>query len=193
MIRNSSSMSIMIVVFSCLLLFACGGDNDKSSVRITKPQPQITEEISRVDIDFNAEKEEIIQMFAAHSAAHVADDLDEAMKYWLKLEKPEVFLGKHGWGAFMLSEKWSGVMESFELTKKKIGHNPVPNSPEQIGIDSRAKNATARGKVVRDWGGSSKYLAALRKSKNGDWKIRAVDFHSNDHHKLIKEIKNPTQ
>ena len=119
------------------------------------------------------------------------DDIDIAMKYWLKLEKSEVFMGKHGWGAFMLTEKWSGIKEDFELTKKKIGHNPVPSVPEKIGIDSRAKNATVRGKTVRSWGGSALYLASLKKDKSGEWRIQGIDFYSGEDHKLIKEIKTP--
>ena len=194
MMINSSLRLTTITIFCCVLFtIACGSDNDKPSTTITKPQSQVTEEVIQVEIDFSAEEEKINQMLAAHTATHAANDLDEAMKYWLKLEKPEVFIGKHGWGAFMLTEKWRGIKEDLELTKKKIGHNPVPGLAEQIGIDSRAKNATARGKTVRAWGGSANYLAALRKDKNGEWKIRAVDFYSNEDHKLIKEIKTPVQ
>ena len=43
-------------------------------------------------------------MLTAHEAAHAEDDIDTAMKYWLKLEKSEIFMGKHGWRAFMLTE-----------------------------------------------------------------------------------------
>ncbi len=92
------------------------------------------------------------------------------------------------------SEKWSGIKESFEETQKKIGRNPIPGLAEKIGIDSRAKNATVRGKMVQDWGGATGYLAALRKDKDGEWKIRAIDFYQGKKdHKLIKEIKTPIQ
>tara|TARA_Y100000758_G_C15844765_1_gene346974 strand:- start:322 stop:480 length:159 start_codon:yes stop_codon:yes gene_type:complete len=46
---------------------------------------------------------------------------------------------------------------------KKIGRNPIPGLAEQVGIDSRAKNATVRGKMVQNWGGATSYLATLRK------------------------------
>ena len=114
------------------------------------------------------------------------------MKYWLRLEKPEVFMAQHGWGALMTIEKWSGIKVSFEETQKKIGRNPILGLAEQVGIDSRAKNATVRGKMVQNWGGATSYLATLRKDKEGKWKIRAVDFYNGvEDHKLIKEIKTP--
>ena len=79
------------------------------------------------------------------------------------------------------------------LTQKKL-QNPVPGLSEQVGIDSRAKNATVRGKMVRSWGGATNYLAALRKDKEEKWKIRAIDFYQGkEDHKLIKEIKTPIQ
>ena len=116
------------------------------------------------------------------------------MKYWLRLEKPDVFMAQHGWGALMSIEKWSGIKESFEQTQKKIGRNPIPGLAEKIGIDSRAKNATVRGKMVQNRGGATSYLATLRKDKDGEWKIRAIDFYQGkEDHKLIKEIKTPIQ
>ena len=187
---NSNSRVIIVTIFCCcVLLIACGSDNDVTTPSSTKIAPEVAEEISKVEIDFDAEEEKIGQMLSEYATAHAEDDIDKAMKYWLKLEKSEVFMGKHGWGAFMLTEKWSGIKEDFELTKKKIGHNPVPSVPEKIGIDSRAKNATVRGKTVRSWGGSALYLASLRKDKNGEWRIRGIDFYSGEDHKLIKEIK----
>ena len=39
----------------------------------------------------------ISQTLSAHAAAHSSRDIDEAMKYWLRLEKPEVFMAQHGW------------------------------------------------------------------------------------------------
>ena len=94
----------------------------------------------------------------------------------------------------MTIEKWSGIKVSFEETQKKIGRNPIPGLAEQVGIDSRAKNATVRGKMVQNWGGATSYLATLRKDKEGKWKIRAVDFYNGvEDHKLIKEIKTPIQ
>ena len=48
--------------------------------------------------------------------------------------------------------------------------------------------------MVQDWGGATGYLAALRKDKGGEWKIRAIDFYQGkEDHKLIKEIKTPIQ
>ena len=67
----------------------------------------------------------------------------------------------------MTIEKWSGIKVSFEETQKKIGRNPIPGLAEQVGIDSRAKNATVRGKMVQNWGGAASYLATLRKDKRG--------------------------
>ena len=94
----------------------------------------------------------------------------------------------------MTLEKWSGIKVSFEETLKKIGRYPIPGLAELVGIDSRAKNATVRGKMVRNWGGATSYLAALRKDKEGEWKIRAVNFYQGkEDHKLIKEIKTPIQ
>ena len=188
---NSGSRVTIVTVLCCVLLIACGGDNDIMAPSSTKIESEVDEEISKVEINFDAEEGKISQMLAAHEAAHAEDDIDTAMKYWLKLEKSEIFMGKHGWRAFMLTEKWSGIKEDFELTKKKIGHNPVPSVPEKIGIDSRAKNATVRGKTVRSWGGSALYLASLRKDKSGEWRIRGIDFYSGEDHKLIKEIETP--
>ena len=51
----------------------------------------------QVEIDFVAEAEQISQTLSAHAAAHSSRDVDEAMKYWLRLEKPEVFMAQHGW------------------------------------------------------------------------------------------------
>ena len=191
----NSSLRLVTIIICCgfLLTIGCGTDNDKPS--ITKPKLQaIEEEIIRVEIDFVAEAEKISQILSAHAAAHSSKDVDEAMKYWLRLEKPDVFMGRHGWGALMMSEKWSGIKESFEETQKEIGRNPIPGLAEQTGIDSRAKNATVRGKMVQDWGGATGYLAALRKDKGGEWKIRAIDFYQGkEDHKLIKEIKTPIQ
>ena len=192
MIINSSSRLVTIIICCCFLLtIGCGTDNDKPS--ITKPKLQaIEEEIIRVEIDFVAEAEKISQTLSAHAAAHSSKDVDEAMKYWLRLEKPDVFMAQHGWGALMSIEKWSGIKESFEQTQKKIGRNPIPGLAEKIGIDSRAKNATVRGKMVQNWGGATSYLATLRKDKDGEWKIRAIDFYQGkEDHKLIKEIKTP--
>ena len=119
--------------------------------------------IVQVEIDFVAEAEQISQTLSAHAAAHSSRDVDEAMKYWLRLEKPKVFMAQHGWGALMTIEKWSGIKVSFEETQKKIGRNPIPGLAEQVGIDSRAKNATVRGKMVQNWGGATSYLATLGK------------------------------
>ena len=118
--------------------------------------------------------------------------MDEAVKYWLKLEKPEVFMVQEVLGALNIIEKWGGIKRSFEETLK-LGRNPVPGPPETIGINSRGKNATARGKLIKDWVGASKYLAMLQKDKSGAWKIKAVDFYSGEDHKLIKEIKTPVE
>ena len=191
----NSSLRLVTIIICCgfLLTIGCETDNDKPS--ITKPQLQaIEEEIIQVEVDFVAEAEKISQTLSAHAAAHSSKDVDEAMKYWLRLEKPDVFMGRHGWGALMMSEKWSGIKESFEETQKEIGRNPIPGLAEQTGIDSRAKNATVRGKMVQDWGGATSYLATLRKDKDGEWKIRAIDFYQGkEDHKLIKEIKTPIQ
>ena len=72
--------------------------------------------IVQVEIDFVAEAKQISQTLSAHAAAHSSRDIDEAMKYWLRLEKPEVFMAQHGWGALMTIEKWSGIKVSFEQT-----------------------------------------------------------------------------
>ena len=126
MIINSSSRLVTIIICCCFLLtIGCETDNDKPS--ITKPQLQdIEEEIIRVEIDFVAEAEQISQTLSAHAAAHSSRDVDEAMKYWLRLEKPEVFMAQHGWGALMTIEKWSGIKVSFEETHKE--NRPKSNS-----------------------------------------------------------------
>ena len=193
MIINPSSRLVTIVICFCFLLgIGCGTNNDQPS--ITKPQLKTVEDnIIQVEVDFVAEAEKISQTLSAQTAAIDSKDVDEAMEYWLRLEKPDVFMAQHGWGALMIIEKWSGIKESFEKTQKKM-QNPVPGLAEQVGIDSRAKNATVRGKMVRDWGGSARYLAALRKDKGGEWKIKAIDFYQGvEDHKLIKEIKTPVQ
>ena len=193
MIINSRlCLATIIICYYSLLVIGCGTDNNKQS-SITKPRSETTEEeIVQVEIDFVAEAEQISQTLSAHAAAHSSRDVDEAMKYWLRLEKPEVFMAQHGWGALMTIEKWSGIKVSFEQTQKKIGRNPIPGLAEQVRIDSRAKNATVRGKMVQNWGGATSYLATLRKDKGEKWKIRAVDFYNGaEDHKLIKEIKTP--
>ncbi len=192
-INSRSCLTTIIICYYSLLIIGCGTDNKQSS--ITKPRSETTEEkIVQVEIDFVAEAEQISQTLSAHAAAHSSRDIDEAMKYWLRLEKPEVFMAQHGWGALMTIEKWSGIKVSFEQTQKKIGRNPIPGLAEQVGIDSRAKNATVRGKMVQNWGGATSYLATLRKDKGEKWKIRAVDFYNGaEDHKLIKEIKTPIQ
>ena len=190
---NSSSRLVTIIICCCFLLtIGCGTDNKQPS--ITKPKLKtIEEEIIRVEIDFVTEAEKISQTLSVHATAVDSKDIDEAMKYWLRSEKPDVFMAQHGWGALMIIEKWSGIKESFEKTQKKL-QNPVPGLSEQVGIDSRAKNATLRGKMVRSWGGATNYLAALRKDKEEKWKIRAIDFYQGkEDHKLIKEIKTPIQ
>ena len=194
MIINSSSRLVTIIICCCFLLtIGCGTDNKQPS--ITKPKLKTTEEeIIQVKIDFVAEAEKISQTLSAQATAHASRDIDEAMKYWLRSEKPDVFMAQHGWGALMIIEKWSGVKESFEQTQKKIGRNPIPGLAEKIGIDSRAKNATVRGEMVQQWGGARNYLATLRKDKDGAWKIRAIDFYpGKEDHKLIKEITTPIQ
>ncbi len=101
---NSGSRVTIVTVLCCVLLIACGGDNDIMAPSSTKIESEVNEEISKVEINFDAEEEKISQMLTAHEAAHAEDDIDTAMKYWLKLEKSEIFMGKHGWRAFMLTE-----------------------------------------------------------------------------------------
>ena len=187
-------LRLVIMTICCCFMFIIGcGTDDNKQPSITKPKLETTtEEIAQVEVDFAAEAEKISQTLSAHATAHASRDIDEAMKYWLRLEKPDVFMGRYGWGALMMSEKWSGVKESFEETLKEIGRNPIPGLAEKIGIDSRAKNATVRGKMVQQWGGAANYLATLRKDKDGEWKIRAIVFYQGkEDHKLIKEIKTP--
>ncbi len=95
----NSSLRLVTIIICCgfLLTIGCETDNDKPS--ITKPQLQaIEEEIIQVEVDFVAEAEKISQTLSAHAAAHLSRDVGEAMKYWLRLEKPDVFMGRHGWG-----------------------------------------------------------------------------------------------
>ena len=97
---NSGSRVTIATVLCCVLLIACGGDNDIMAPSSTKIESEVNEEISKVEINFDAEEEKISQMLTAHAE----DDIDTAMKYWLKLEKSEIFMDKHGWRAFMLTE-----------------------------------------------------------------------------------------
>ena len=106
---NSSSRLVTIIICCCFLLtIGCGTDNKQPS--ITKPKLKtIEEEIIRVEIDFVTEAEKISQTLSVHATAVDSKDIDEAMKYWLRSEKPDVFMAQHGWGALMIIEKWSGI------------------------------------------------------------------------------------
>jgi len=78
---------------------------------------------------------------------------------------------------------WSG-------TKPAFGGAPIPTTVLEIGIDTRAKNATFHGDF--DWLGvlKGKYIAAFKKDK-GVWKIRALDLGKNTGR--IKQIKPPQE
>ena len=162
------------------------GDDASSSVAKASVPLVAEDEAIKEKIDFKAEGVKITELLAAHATAHADRDMDEAVKYWLKLEKPEVFIVQKIGGALNIIEKWSGIKRSFEDTLKKIGRNPIPGPPGTIGINSRGKNATAQGKMTQNWAGASNYLAALQKNKSGAWKIKAVDFYSGEDHKLIR-------
>ena len=174
------------------LLISCGDSDDKD---VSKPKvsnktssPDDSTEIGQQQVDFAAEEKAIREMFDFHTTAVKENKIDDVMKYWLKSEKPEVFVAHEFLGAQTVAEKWTGVKNFWAGTKPAFGGAPVPTTVLEVGIDKRARNATISGDF--DWLGLLKgnYIAAFQKVK-GVWKIRALDL--GDKTGRIKQIKPP--
>ena len=74
------------------------GDDASSSVAKASVPLVAEDEAIKEKIDFKAEGVKITELLAAHATAHADREMDEAVKYWLKLEKPEVFMVQEVYG-----------------------------------------------------------------------------------------------
>ncbi|MBM3239872.1 hypothetical protein FJZ31_26610 [Candidatus Poribacteria bacterium] len=186
---KTNSLCYFTIAVCIIVFLACGADDNATNqpVKPITPTEEPSDEIieaEEVAIDFAAEEAAIRELFESHTAAVAANDINEIMKHWLKLETKEVFISHEFLGVVTISEKWSGVKEYWSATRAVFGVVPSVQTMDKVGIDARAQNATLSGKYV--WEDEGKYLAAFRKDKDGKWKIRAIDFGDKG---LLKEIK----
>lgn len=189
---KTKALCYIILGLFIIVFVGCGDSDDEQETQVTKPKSTLEEledevfEPEEMVVDFAAEEAAIRKLFTSHNDALRARDWDEAMEHWLRLEKKEVFMIQNFAGTTTIIEKWSGVEGTWEATSKLIGSVPIPRTMGQVGIDKRGKEATLRG--TYSWLGGTKYIAAFRKDKDGNWKIRAIDFCDKG---FIKEIKTP--
>lgn len=180
------------VVLLAIGLIACGDSGDEDSNQPAKPTTQSQEpgtgtevEVKREAVDFAAEEAAIRELFTAHAAAVSERDLDQIMDYWLKLDKPELFMAWNFWNAFTRIETWKGVKESFSGTFEKF-KNQMTVTITEVGVDAKGKEGTLRASY--NWLQAGNLVAAFRKDSKGQWKILAIDFSNKD---LIKWIETP--
>lgn len=188
------SACCLILFFFVAVLLGCGDSDDEdvsqpttqTTTQTQTPSPDEVAEVQPQEVDFPAEEEAIRQLFQSHAAATMKRDVELIIEHWIdKKNDRDVFMMQCFLGINTPIEKLEGVKRSFE-GDFKLGRSGMTVTIEKVGIDKRGEKATIRGTYKWAPAADGQYVAAIEKDKNGDWKIRAIDFCDR---KFIKEIK----
>jgi hypothetical protein len=186
--------------FACYLMLclfvvgflACGDSDDEQEAQptpTTQTQPTTTQPktgIGLPQVDIAAERAAIEELLASNEEAMKANKIGRVMSHWAKSNK--AFL-VHSFGGQECTERWEGVKSVIEGWFLRNRTLQIPGTIEELGIDTRGKSATIRGKLTN---GTTPFTAALQKD-GSKWKLLALDpipRHKFDHCK-VKWIEAP--
>ena len=183
-----------IVMLLVTTMIACGGDDDPEPAETKTPttassQPEEPAVTVERNIDFAAEEQAILELYAVYATAHGDEDVDTLADVFLKSESKDIFTAWTFWagtfekneGANAVSNAWEGI---FRLRQGKVTVDIT-----YIAIDSRGKDAVLRGEYK--WGNQGGDLISALRKDGSDWKIRAIDYTGGKHGKQVKDLNKP--
>ena len=171
--------SLFLLLLGASSLTSCG-DSD-SEATISKPTPtttsSIVEEATIVEIDVAAEETAIRALHKAHDGAVNQREAVPVMEYWS--EGTGMVMAHNFFGNVVISRGRQKVRATWHSIFARKNRWLMETTIETVVIEKK------RGRLARSEGrfkylvNAKDYRALYEKDKDGEWKIKAIDYGDN--------------